>query len=294
MSLAAARRYSDVMQNINRDYERVRRALEYVAGHFREQPSLARIAEHVHLSPYHFQRLFSRWAGTTPKRFLQHITIEHAKASLLQDMSVLEASLENGLEAPARLSELFVRIEAMTPGEFRKRGTGLCIRYGFHPTPFGTAAIAITERGVCGLAFADDDNREQTLAEMRSRLPLADYQADQRQTAVACQQLFETYADRQTVLHLAGTAFQLKVWQALLRIPPGRLASYRQIAQATGNPAAARAVGTAVGNNPVALLIPCHRVIKANGQLGGYHWGEARKLAIIGREALAADIQQAS
>ncbi len=277
------------MENINRDYERVRQALEYVAGHYREQPSLARIAEHVHLSPYHFQRLFSRWAGTTPKRFLQHLTIEHAKASLLSDMSVLETTFEHGLEAPARLSELFVRIEALTPGEFRQRGDGLSIRYGFHSSPFGTCLLATTSRGVCGLSFVDDDQdqREQALAQLQARLPKAQYDEDHAHTAIACKQLFAPEDNQSAVLHLAGTAFQLKVWRALLRIPAGRLASYGQIARAVGNPAAARAVGTAIGRNPIAVVIPCHRVIRENGMLGGYHWGEARKLAILGREALA-------
>ncbi len=282
------------MDNINRDYERVRQALEFVATHYREQPSLSRIAEHVHLSPYHFQRLFSRWAGTTPKRFLQHLTIEHAKASLLDDMSVLEASLEHGLEAPARLSELFVRIEALTPGEYRRRGEGLVIRYGFHATPFGRCLLAATDRGICSLSFVEGECADLSLAEMRARLPAADYRLDQAVTARACEALFSPSDSQSAVLHVAGTAFQLKVWQALLRIPSGKLASYGQIARAIGKPSAARAVGTAIGRNPVALAIPCHRVVRENGMLGGYHWGEARKLAILGREALTTPIREAS
>jgi AraC family transcriptional regulator of adaptative response/methylated-DNA-[protein]-cysteine methyltransferase len=282
------------MDNSNRDYERVRQALEFVAAHYREQPDLARIAAHVHLSPYHFQRLFSRWAGTTPKRFLQHLTIEHAKASLLDDMSVLEASLEHGLEAPARLSELFVRIEAITPGEFRRQGQGLVIRYGFHDTPFGGCLLGTTERGICALSFVEDESDDQALAQMQARLPRADYRLEQGVSEQACQSLFASESKKQTVLHVPGTAFQLKVWQALLRIPPGRLASYGQIAQAIGKPSAARAVGTAIGRNPVAIAIPCHRVIRENGMLGGYHWGEGRKLSILGREALATPIREAS
>lgn len=276
------------MDNHSRDYERVRQALEFVAQHYRDQPSLAQIAEHVHLSPFHFQRLFGRWAGTTPKRFLQYVTMSHAKASLLEDRSILATSLEHGLDAPARLSELFVRIEALTPGEFRRGGAGLTIDYGFHSSPFGCCLLGLTARGVSWLSFVDDDQRSEALAAMQARLPAARYQANQQSTGQAVQSIFDASAVQRPNLHLAGTPFQLKVWEALLRIPGGRLASYGQIAGAIGKQRAARAVGTAVGNNPVAVLIPCHRVIRENGLLGGYHWGEARKLAILGREAVRA------
>ncbi len=269
-----------------RDYQRIEKALNFVAENYRQQPSLADIAAEVHLSEHHFQRLFQRWAGVSPKQFLQHLTLQHASECLAAGMSTLETTYEVGLAAPARLGELFVRLEALTPGEFKTGGAGLDVLYGFHDSPFGQCLLGVTDRGVCGLHFvATDSSRDQVFAEFTSRLPNARYQSDPAKTAVTVSQIFTAAEPASLSLLVGGTPFQLKVWEALLRIPVGHRVSYQQLAQSIDKPRAMRAVGTAVGCNPVALLIPCHRVIRGDGQPGGYRWGLGRKLAVQGWES---------
>jgi len=275
------------MTHPERDSERITRAIEYLEEHFRGQPSLEEVAAAVGLSPYHFQRLFRRWAGVSPKRFLQFLTIEHAKTALAEGQSVLAAAYEAGLSGPGRLHDLFVAVEAVTPGEFKGGGAGLAIRYGFHPTPFGECLLAATERGVCRLAFATPAERPEVLAELRRRWRGADLLHDQRATRSVVERIFERHGapSRPLTLTLQGTNFQLKVWEALLRIPAGTLVSYGDIARSIGHPDAHRAVGAAVGQNPVAYLIPCHRVIRSSGAFGDYRWGGARKKAMVAWEA---------
>lgn len=276
----------------NHDYERVARALTYLREHFREQPSLDAAAAHVHLSPHHFQRLFTRWAGVSPKRFVQFLTLEYAKARLrAQRQDVLGASLDSGLSSPGRLHDLFVTVEAMSPGEFKRGGAGLTIGYGRHQTRFGPALIAATTRGVCSLSFLDDESDERNaIADLHARWPAASLRADPTGTAGYAQRLSSSQrreAEPLPVL-LAGTPFQLKVWQALLAIAPGVVATYDTVADGIGQPGSARAVGGAVARNVVAYLIPCHRVIRASGEWGDYRWGATRKQAMIGWEAARA------
>jgi AraC family transcriptional regulator of adaptative response/methylated-DNA-[protein]-cysteine methyltransferase len=239
------------------------------------------------LSEYHFQRLFTRWVGVSPKRFLQFLTKEHAKQVLESSASVLEATYQSGLSGPGRLHDLFVTCEAVTPGEYKSRGRGLQIAYGFHLSPFGDCLLAVTERGVCGLAFAEGGDRRKALADLRSRWRNADLQEDPKLTATWVERIFPLRGDQLVPplhLFLNGTNFQIKVWEALLRIPWGSLVSYEAIAVHLGAPKAARAVGQAVAVNPIAVVIPCHRVIHKMGVFGKYHWGAARKKAILGWE----------
>jgi AraC family transcriptional regulator of adaptative response/methylated-DNA-[protein]-cysteine methyltransferase len=275
------------MTNTQRDSERIAQAIQYLDRHYRSQPELNEVAAAVQLSPYHFQRLFKRWAGVSPKRFLQYLTIGHAKAALVEGHSVLAASYDAGLSGPGRLHDLFVAVEAVTPGEFKERGEGLVIRYGFHPTPFGECMLAATERGVCRLAFATRAERAEVLSELRRRWRGAKLQHDQGTTASLAARIFEREgaAGKPLTLSLQGTNFQLKVWEALLRVPAGVLVSYGDIAESIGHPDAHRAVGTAVGQNPIAYLIPCHRVIRSSGAFGEYRWGSARKKAMVAWEA---------
>lgn len=275
-----------------RDYERVAEALGYLEANLAAQPDLAEVAAHVGLSPYHFQRLFKRWAGISPKRFLQFLTVEHAKARLAEAGNVLDTAYDAGLSGPGRLHDLFVACEAMTPGEYKRRGEGLSIRYGFHDSPFGDCLLLTTGRGLCGLGFADGGRREAALADMRRRWPGADYRADEAapapvMAAIACRLGWPPAARpaARIGLHLMGTNFQVRVWEGLLRIPLGALASYAELGAMIGRPGAARAVAGAVAANPVALLVPCHRVIRASGVVSGYHWGPSRKRAILGWEA---------
>lgn len=274
------------------DYERVAKALGYVEANLAAQPHLAEVAAHVGLSPYHFQRLFKRWAGISPKRFLQFLTVEHAKACLAEARSVLDTAYDAGLSGPGRLHDLFVACEAMTPGEYKRRGEGLSIRYGFHDSPFGDCLLLTTERGLCGLGFADGGRREAALADMRRRWPGADYHPDAAATAPVMAAIARRLGWSPAAggaarigLHLMGTNFQVRVWEGLLRIPAGTLVSYDELGAMVGQPGAARAVAGAVAANPVALLVPCHRVIRASGIVSGYHWGPSRKRAILGWEA---------
>jgi AraC family transcriptional regulator of adaptative response/methylated-DNA-[protein]-cysteine methyltransferase len=264
------------------DYERIAKAIDYIGENVTAQPALADVAAHVHLSPFHFQRLFSRWAGTTPKRFLQVLTLELGKQLLKESTSLLDVSDALGLSSSSRLHDHFVQLEAVTPGEYRNKGKGLSIRHGVHDTPFGRLFIARTSRGVCRAAFVDDGDEAAQLDRLLEVWPLAALERDAEATADIAALLSAPVRDlqRPLSLHVAGTNFQIAVWRALLRIPPASAVTYSQIAEAVGSPRAVRAAGSAIGANPVALLIPCHRVIQQSGGLGGYRWGAARKQAI--------------
>ncbi len=272
------------------DYQRIETAIRFIEEHAAEQPSLDDVALEVGLSPFHFQRLFRRWAGISPKRFLQFVTVEHAKTLLRGASSVMETAFEVGLSGPARLHDHFVALEAVTPGEFKSGGEGIEIGYGVHPSPFGKAFLATTERGICGLRFVDGDAGE-AVEWLRRLWPGARLREDRPGTRAVTEQVFDPDArDRGSLKVLVkGTNFQIAVWKALLKIPPGRLVAYEQVARAIGRPSASRAVGSAVGANRISYLIPCHRVIRGSGALGGYAWGTPRKLAIIGWESSLAE-----
>ena len=273
----------NVQEKIN--YYRIAKAIEYLQTNFKEQPNLDEVAAKVHLSPFHFQRLFSEWAGTSPKKFLQYISIEHAKNLLQKQATIFEAALETGLSGTSRLHDLFINIEGMTPAEYKNGGKNLVINYSFAESHFGNIIVASTKKGICYLAFADQEQDAFTV--MQGQFPNAAFK--QMVDMVQQNALYIFTHDwtkiQQIKLHLKGTAFQLKVWETLLKIPAGRLATYKSIADKLENGNAARAVGTAIGSNPVAYLIPCHRVIQSAGKIGGYHWGSNRKAAIIGWEA---------
>ncbi len=271
---------------MDRDYRRIEEAIRYLDENFRRQPELREIADRIGLSEYHFQRLFRRWAGVSPKRFLQFLTAGYARELLRSSRSVLDAAFEAGLSGAGRLHDLTVNVHAATPGELKHRGAGLTIRYGFHPSPFGTSLLATTPRGICALFFLEGDDREGALGELRGLWEEAQLLQDQEGTAPLAEAVFSTDPRRKHLtLFLQGTNFQIKVWEALLRLPPGTAATYGQLAGRVGAPGAARAVGRAVGSNPVSFLIPCHRIIRQSGILGEYRWGSARKKAILGWEA---------
>lgn len=273
------------------DYDRIAEAIAFIASRMDRQPRLQDIAAHLHISPFHFQRLFSRWAGVTPKRFLQVLTLERGKQLLKESQSLLEVSESLGLSSGSRLYDHFVHLEAVTPGEYKQRGAGLTIQHAVHDTPFGKAFIAVTSRGICNLEFLENTDTQEVLAALRDKWPHAAIRADRQPTQAAVQAIFggQIKPDRPLSLYVSGTNFQVSVWKALLRITPGTVASYSQVAAAIGHPDAARAVGLAVGANPVALLIPCHRVIQQCGKLGGYRWGEIRKQAIHAWESARQD-----
>ncbi len=276
-----------VTQNDNRtNYERIAYAIDHIKKNFKEQPSLEAIAKEIHVSPFHFQRLFTDWAGVSPKKFTQYLSVGYAKNLLRNEkLSLLGTAEETGLSSTGRLHDLFVNIEGMTPGEYKRGGESLAINYCFAESPFGKIILASTPKGVCHIAFKEDETI--ALAELKQRFPNANYHQvvdKYQQDALYIFQQDWSHLD-QIKLHLKGSQFQLKVWETLLKIPMGGLSSYGEIAKAVGSPKASRAVGTAVGNNPVAYLIPCHRVIQATGGLGGYMWGETRKSAMIGWEA---------
>lgn len=270
------------------DYQRIKEAIQYLESSFLQRPSLEEIAASVHLSKYHFQRLFKRWAGISPTQFLHYLTLDYAKERLSQSRSVLDVSLDAGLSGPGRLHDLFVTFEAMTPGEYKRQGAGLEIAYGFHDTPFGLCLLATTERGVCALTFLSGGDRSATLEELGGHWPQATLTEEPARTQPLVDQIFvptATAQPRPFHLLLKGTNFQVKVWEALLRIPPGALVSYGDIAAYLGNPRGARAVGGAVARNPVAYLIPCHRVINGSGAIHNYRWGATRKKAMVAWEA---------
>jgi AraC family transcriptional regulator, regulatory protein of adaptative response / methylated-DNA-[protein]-cysteine methyltransferase len=279
------------------NYDRVAEAIDYIRGHFQSQPSLEEVADKIHLSTYHFQRLFTDWAGVSPKKFLQYISVEHAKEVLKdQRATVYDAAFETGLSGTGRLHDLFVSIEGMTPGEFRNGGAELEINYSFAESPFGEMLVASTARGICYMAFVDaasageagmPSSEAAAFAELQSRFPNARYRQVTDLTQQNALYIFTQDWSRlaEIKLHLKGTEFQLKVWETLLTIPMGGLTTYKDIAGRIGNSQASRAVGSAVGDNPVAFLIPCHRVIQSTGVIGQYHWGASRKTAMIGWEA---------
>jgi AraC family transcriptional regulator of adaptative response/methylated-DNA-[protein]-cysteine methyltransferase len=271
---------------LSSDYERIERAIVYLEQNFRNQPSLEEVAQSVHLSKYHFQRLFKRWAGISPKQFLQFLTIEYAKKMLAESSTILDTTLEAGLSSPSRLHDLFITFEAITPGEFKDKGAGLKIVYGFHKTPFGRCLLATTPRGICGLVFVVEGQEEQALAELKQAWPNSEFGEASDQTQRLPNQIFTPSADEAPLnLVLKGTNFQVKVWEALLRIPPGAMVSYHDIAAYLGQPSASRAVAQAISQNPIAYIIPCHRVIRKMGVINDYRWGASRKKAILGWEA---------
>jgi AraC family transcriptional regulator of adaptative response/methylated-DNA-[protein]-cysteine methyltransferase len=269
------------------DYQRIEQAISYLRAHYQRQPDLRDVARHVHLSEYHFQRLFTRWAGISPKRFLQYLTLEHAKRLLKESRSLLDATFESGLSSPGRLHDLFVTIEAMTPGEYKKDGEGLTIHYGFHPTPFGECLLAVTQRGICGLGFVSNGKRGYVVQDLKMRWPGARFSEKPELTNPLVDRIFNPSRNSRRnplPLFLKGTNFQIKVWEALLKIPEGKIVSYEDLAHSLGKPKASRAVGNAVAKNPVSYIIPCHRVIRREGATGKYHWGAMRKQALLGRE----------
>lgn len=268
------------------DYYLIEKALKYLEENYQTQPDLAAIANHVGLSEFHFQRVFTRWAGISPKKFVQYLTLQHAKKVLDESKSLLEATFEAGLSSPGRLHDLFVTHEAVTPGEYKQKGRGLQIQYGFHPTQFGNSLLAISDRGICHLSFVNHHGRTQALTAMQKQWPQAELAEDAEATRPYQNQIFnQEKTGKPLPLHLKGTNFQIQVWSALLQVPAGALVAYGTLAELAGKPEAARAVGTAVGHNPIAYLIPCHRVIRQMGHFGSYHWGAARKRAMIGWEA---------
>jgi len=276
-----------VLENPTADYERVRRILSFITENWRDQPSLEAIAEHVGLSTTHVHHLFRRWCQLTPKAFLAAITLDNAKALLADSASVLDATYEVGLSGPGRLHDLFVVHEAMSPGDYKAGGAGLLMRFGFHPSPFGEAILVATERGLAGLGFVDEGDRAAALADMRRRWPRAEYVEDRDATAPLARRIFNPADWRpETPLRIVmiGTDFEIRVWETLLRIPLGRAATYSGIASHIGRPSAARAVGAAIGKNPISFVVPCHRVFGRSGALTGYHWGLTRKQAMLGWE----------
>lgn len=270
------------MEDIN--YARIEKAIGFLREHFREQPSLEEVAAVVNLSPFHFQKMFTEWAGVSPKKFLQFLSVDHAKNLLNARATVFGAAVETGLTGTGRLHDLFVNIEGMTPGEYRNGGAALTIQYSMADTPFGRALVASTAKGVCHLAFTSSD--DTSMAELRSQFPQAVFREGRDMHQDAALSFFNVQQDHRGAihLHLKSTPFQIKVWQALLAIPPGALTTYAQLARSIGHEKAWRAVGSSVGDNPIAFLIPCHRVIRSSGEFGQYRWGGTRKSAIIGWE----------
>lgn len=276
---------SDSYSGLN--YSRIAEAIEYIQQNFNRQPGLDEIAEEVHVSPYHFHRLFTDWAGISPRKFLQYITAGYAKKILTENASatLFDVANETGLSSTSRLHDLFIKIDGMTPAEYKKGGQNLCIQYSFAETQFGTIIAASTKKGICHLAFTE--NKKSAIHELMARFPNAQYSEGEGPYKANVLDFFRCdWTQLQEIkLHLKGTDFQLKVWELLLKIPAGHLAAYGKIAEGIHHPNATRAVGTAIGQNPVAYLIPCHRVLRASGKMGGYRWGKTRKTAMIGWEA---------
>ena len=275
------------------NYQRIESAIKYLSANYREQPNLDEVAQAVHLSPFHFQRIFTEWVGITPKRFLQYLTTEHLKSKLNDTRNILEAADAAGLSSQSRVYDLFVTLEAVTPQEYKTGGSGLRIQYGFHETPFGECLIAVTERGVCGLQFIMDENREEALQWLQKQWSNADLQENTAATAQTVQEIFYINEPRKLHVLVKGTNFQVKVWNALLQIPAGEVASYQLLAKKINHPKALQALGSAVGANPIGYLIPCHRVIKSEGLVGEYHWGSTKKRLILGWEMAHAEVSLA-
>jgi AraC family transcriptional regulator of adaptative response/methylated-DNA-[protein]-cysteine methyltransferase len=284
----APARSNDALE-LSQHYQMIERAIQYIEANLQRQPELDEIASAVGLSEYHFQRLFTRWAGISPKRFMQFLTKEYAKELLARSENLLDTTHQVGLSSLGRLHDLFVNTEAVTPGEYKSQGTGLTIHYGLHPTPFGKCLIASTERGVCHLSFIQDREGgaiDNLVASWKQAKMIEDYNI----TAPLITRIFEDTSTKSAgsplKIHLRGTNFQIKVWEALLNIPTGSVTTYEHIAAQIGNPKAVRAVGTAVGHNPIAVLIPCHRVIRKAGEFGNYRYGSALKKALLAREII--------
>jgi len=272
-----------IQEQIN--YNRIAEAIDYIKSNFKEQPNLEEVAKKINLSPFHFQRLFNEWAGTSPKKFLQYISIEHAKRLLKENQATLfETAYDTGLSGTSRLHDLFVNIEGMTPAEYKKGGKSIVINYSFAESPFGDIVVASTQKGICHMAFYQDE--QSAFSTMQSHFPNASFNRKLDLNQQNALFIFQNDWSKinQIKLHLKGTDFQLKVWETLLKIPMGQLSTYGSIAKKIEKPSASRAVGKAIGSNPVAFLIPCHRVIQSSGTLGGYRWGNTRKTAIIGWE----------
>ncbi len=270
------------------DYAKVCDVIAHVSENWRDQPSLEELAARVKLTPDQLQRLFTRWAGLTPKAFLQALTLDNAKRMLQHSASILETSLDVGLSGPGRLHDLFVTHEGMSPGAYKNRGEGLLISYGYHPSPFGLALVMVTPHGLCGLAFCDAGGEVAALADMTRRWPNAQYTEESAVTAPYAAHLFagDNFRPNQPLrITFIGTDFEIRVWETLLKIPVGKATTYGDIALSVGSPKAARAVGAAVGKNPMSFVVPCHRVLGKSGALTGYHWGLTRKKAILGWEA---------
>lgn len=268
-------------------YQRIAQAITYIQQNFQQQPQLDEVAAHIHLSPAHFQRLFTEWVGTSPKKFLQYTSIEYAKQILKQEQgSIFDATFATGLSSTSRLHDLFLQIEGMTPAEYKNGGVALTISYQFAETLFGEVLVASTSKGICALTFVE--NPTEALQHLKAQFPKAKFVAQSDSLQQSALALFQTDQNQlaKIKLHLKGTAFQLKVWQSLLKIPMGQLTTYGELAKVIDHPKAARAVGTAIGSNPVAFLIPCHRVIQSTGALGGYEWGQVRKMAMIAWEGV--------
>jgi AraC family transcriptional regulator, regulatory protein of adaptative response / methylated-DNA-[protein]-cysteine methyltransferase len=276
------------MEKQTHDYDLVKHTLAFISENWRDQPSLDTLADQAGLSPTHLQRLFTRWAGLSPKAFLQAVTLDHARGLLRDSTSILDASYELGLSGPGRLHDLFVTHEGMSPGIYKAHGRGLNIEYAFHDCPFGRALILITSEGLAGLAFADHGKEKSALADMTARWPEATYVENQQATAAYAKRIFESERwkpDQPLKIVFIGSDFEIRVWETILRIPFGKASTYSDIASHIGKPKAARAVGSAVGKNPISFVVPCHRVLEKSGGLGGYHWGLTRKRAILGWEA---------
>lgn len=266
------------------DYKRVERAIHYIREHHTAQPSLEELASHVHMSPYHFQRLFTRWAGVSPKKFLQYLTLQYAKEQIREDLSLSEIAYEAGLSGTSRLHDLFINLEGMTPGQYKKAGKGITIHYGFHQGPFGKFILALTsEERICTLEFTNDE--EEAATSLRHQWSESELNHNPSFTAPMAGQLFLQEPANPIKLLVKGTPFQLKVWEALLKIPSGALVSYQAVSEHVNNPRGLQATGGAIGKNPVAFLIPCHRVVRKTGEINAYRWGLDRKSALIGWEA---------
>lgn len=278
---------------MNPHYPLIEQALTYIEEKFKEQPSLEKIAAHLAVSPFHLQRVFKEWVGISPKRFLQFLTIDHARQLLQESQSVLDATFESGLSSPGRIHDLFINIDAVTPGEYKALGSGLQIDYATFDSPFGKCALAATKRGLCFMGFYSEDNFSDFKPDMTGRFPLANFS----ENSTALLPYFNTIFNRDSApeklnLFVHGTNFQVKVWEALIRIPEGMVCSYQDIARFIGQPKASRAVGSAVGANPISYLIPCHRVIQSMGVFGNYHWGSARKKAMLLWESQKAELRK--
>ncbi|BEV45609.1 bifunctional helix-turn-helix domain-containing protein/methylated-DNA--[protein]-cysteine S-methyltransferase [Afipia carboxidovorans] len=270
-----------------RDYEIVHRAIAFISEHWRGQPTIEEMAEAVSVTPDELHHLFRRWAGLSPKAFMQAVTLDNAKRLLRGSASLLDVAYDSGLSGPSRLHDLFVTHEAMSPGEWKKGGAGLTLRYGFHPSPFGVAVVIVTERGLAGLAFADTGGEIEALRDMQTRWPLATYVEDSAGTAAVTRRIFDSTqwrSEHPLRVVLIGTDFEIRVWETLLKIPMGKATTYSDVALTINAPKASRAVGGAVGRNPISFVVPCHRVLGKGGAITGYHWGLTRKRAMLGWE----------